>query len=330
MIRMGRILLILTATAIPARADDAPRSLAERRFEFTYETSLADVPEDAKIVDFWVPVARDLPEQEIALDESTLPEGATLSTDETYGNRILHVRWSAPFPEAMEMALRYEVKRKEVVVPQAKELTPSAPSEISPLFRRHLGPTAMIPIEGKMASIAGELDLKHDEPIRTGRRAYDYVVNLMTYGKDTPGWGRGDVLWACDSRTGNCSDFHSVFMGLTRAREIPSFFEIGFPLPPDAVEGEIGGYHCWAWFHGGEGVGWVPVDASEADKHPELFDYYFGALTADRVAFSQGRDLTLVPPQQGGPLNFFIYPYVEIDGRPGGTVNKRFTFRNLN
>jgi hypothetical protein len=45
-------------------------------------------------------------------------------------------------------------------------------------------------------------------------------------------------------------------------------------------------------------------------------DYYFGNLTADRVAFTVGRDITLVPKQDGPPLNFFIYPYVEVNGKP--------------
>ena len=29
-----------------------------------------------------------------------------------------------------------------------------------------------------------------------------------------------------------------------------------------------------------------------------------------------GRDLTLVPPQDAPPLNFFVYPYAEVDGKP--------------
>jgi transglutaminase-like putative cysteine protease len=79
-----------------------------------------------------------------------------------------------------------------------------------------------------------------------------------------------------------------------------------------AKSGTIPGYHCWAEFYsGGE---WVPVDASEAWKHPDRHDYYFGHLDADRVAFTSGRDLVLEPPQQGEPLNYLIYPYVEIDG----------------
>jgi hypothetical protein len=60
----------------------------------------------------------------------------------------------------------------------------------------------------------------------------------------------------------------------------------------------------------------VPVDISEADKDPSLKDYYFGRLTENRVTFSVGRDLVLVPKQAGEPLNFFVHPYVEVDGKP--------------
>ena len=75
----------------------------------------------------------------------------------------------------------------------------------------------------------------------------------------------------------------------------------------------IGGYHCWAWFHS-DAEGWVPVDISEADKHPELAKYYFGRLTADRITMSVGRDIQLQPPSASGPLNYFVYPHIEIDG----------------
>ena len=75
----------------------------------------------------------------------------------------------------------------------------------------------------------------------------------------------------------------------------------------------MNGYHCWASFYVKEN-GWIPVDISEADKHPELKEYYFGNLTEDRVTFTIGRDIELVPRQTGPPLNYFIYPYVEVGG----------------
>ena len=118
---------------------------------------------------------------------------------------------------------------------------------------------------------------------------------------------RRDLRVQC--RKGNCTDFHSLFIAIARSRGIPARFTIGFPLGT-AASGKIPGYHCWAEFYsGGE---WVPVDASEAWKHPQRRKYYFGHLDAARVAFTMGRDLVLKPPQHGEPLNFLIYPYAEM------------------
>ena len=97
------------------------------------------------------------------------------------------------------------------------------------------------------------------------------------------------------------------------------------PLP-----GSTAGF-CWAWFKP-EGKGWMPVDISEANKNPKMGDYYFGNLTENRVGFSVGRDLILVPKQDGPPLNFFIYPYVEVAGKPysASQVAQRFLYQDVN
>ena len=75
----------------------------------------------------------------------------------------------------------------------------------------------------------------------------------------------------------------------------------------------------------------MPVDISEADKHPELSDFYFCNLDAGRVTFSIGRDLQLVPTQAAPPLNFFVYPHVEIDGKPASRarIKLQFALENL-
>jgi transglutaminase-like putative cysteine protease len=176
--------------------------------------------------------------------------------------------------------------------------------------------------------IAGR-DLPADQ-LQLGRVLYDVVNSHMRYSKEGIGWGEGDAVWACDSRFGNCSDFHSLFISLARSQKIPARFEIGFPLPEKRGEGEIPSYHCWAKFKP-QGRGWVPVDISEANKDPSRKEYFFGNLSADRVAFSEGRDLTLVPKQDGPPLNFFVYPYVEVDGKPlpAEKVQSRFTFQDV-
>ena len=71
----------------------------------------------------------------------------------------------------------------------------------------------------------------------------------------------------------------------------------------------------------------MPVDASEGNKNPALRDYFFGAHDQNRVLFTVGRNLVL-PGMQGEPLNYFVYPYAEVDGIAYPGVTRRFAYRS--
>lgn len=66
-----------------------------------------------------------------------------------------------------------------------------------------------------------------------------------------------------------------------------------------------------------------------------LLEYYFGAVDESRIAVGTGRDLILNPPQAGEPLNYFMYPYAEADGKPlnedlyGFNLGYKITFGEL-
>ena len=70
------------------------------------------------------------------------------------------------------------------------------------------------------------------------------------------------------------------------------------------------------------------MDASEAYNHPERREFLFGGLDANRVQFTMGRDI-IVPGIEGGPLNFAIYPYVEVDGMPHHAVTTAYGYENV-
>jgi transglutaminase-like putative cysteine protease len=223
------------------------------------------------------------------------------------------------------------VKRKEVVGKlQGSALT----QEHVALF---LKPDARVPIGGKPATLLKGKPLPTDG-MELAKLLYDVVNGHMEYSKKGTGWGRGDAAWACDSRYGNCTDFHSLFISLARTNKLPARFEIGFAIPErgKAKEGKgtIAGYHCWAEFSP-DGKTWVPVDISQAnqvrDSNPKMVEYLFGNLTEDRVAFSVGRDLKLDPPQAGPLLNFFIYPYVEVESRPypADRIRPQFSYQDV-
>ena len=135
----------------------------------------------------------------------------------------------------------------------------------------------------------------------------------MEYNKAIPGWGLGDTERACDIMQGNCTDFHSLFISLARASCIPAKFVIGLSIP-DKKEAILEGYHCWAEFYI-NGAGWIPVDISNAWKDKSKKEYYFGSLDKNRIEFTIGRDIILPHTQHPEPLNYFIYPYFETDGK---------------
>jgi transglutaminase-like putative cysteine protease len=168
-----------------------------------------------------------------------------------------------------------------------------------------------------------------DSPEDTARAIYDWVVDNVEYKKVGTGWGNGDTFWACNERYGNCTDFHALFISLARTEGIPARFEIGFPVPSDRNQGQIGGYHCWVQFYLPE-RGWVPIDASEAAKAPQKRELFYGSHPADRIHFTTGRDLVLSEGSAAAPLNYFVYPYVEVGGKPWqGKLPTRFSFSDV-
>jgi transglutaminase-like putative cysteine protease len=162
-------------------------------------------------------------------------------------------------------------------------------------------------------------------PLEKARGIYDLVVATMTYDKSGTGWGRGDVVWACTAKRGNCTDFHTLFVAMARDAGIPARFEIGLPLPDARGAGDIPGYHCWARFWR-DGQGWIPIDASEAKKHPERRERFFGGHDENRVQLSVGRDLRF--PGMVGELNYFVHPYGESAGKPV-PVAFRYSYKDL-
>jgi transglutaminase-like putative cysteine protease len=293
-----------------------------RTFRFTCAATVAGL-KPGQTARVWLPVPPSNADQNTVFVEKDLPAEARLGREPQYGNEILSFEAKAATTGEIPLKVVYKVTRREVGAG-----TPDAVTENAEQLARLLSPDRLVPTAGKPLELIKGKDVPADE-VGAARLFYEAVNGHMRYSKEGTGWGRGDAVWACESGRGNCSDFHSLFISLARARKIPAKFEIGFPLPPKRGAGEVTAYHCWAKFRP-QGKGWIPVDISEANKHPDLKEYYFGHLTADRVAFSTGRDLDLVPRQAGEPLNLFVFPYVEVEGKPwpADKVVCRFSYRD--
>jgi transglutaminase-like putative cysteine protease len=297
-----------------------------RHFTFHYGFTVKNLPAGKK-VRIWIPAAQSDANQEVRVVSAKGDLPLKKTRESKFGNEIYYAEASSAAQPELHFDVQYDVVRRErVALNPAAHLV--AASLTSKERQEDLQPDALVPITGLPADLAVKVTEGKTQPLDKARAIYDYVFTTMKYDKTGTGWGRGDVLYACDAKKGNCTDFHSLFIAMARSQGIPARFEIGFPLPPDKHSAEIAGYHCWADFFERQ-HGWIPVDISEAWKHPEKRDYFFGSHDMNRVQFSMGRDLRMNPAQEGKPLNYFVYPYVEVDGQEYANVSLAFSFADV-
>ena len=64
-----------------------------------------------------------------------------------------------------------------------------------------------MPLTGRIAQVSANLAETDATPLQQARVDYEYATSIMKYDKSGSGWGRGDALYACDVRRGNCTDF---------------------------------------------------------------------------------------------------------------------------
>ena len=306
-------LALLLTSGVTASAVEQPGIVkGSDEFEFVYRVTLPEIRGDARL---WLPLARTDAFQKVDREEISIPIRWEKIQDRDYGNDICLLQ-PGPNDSGQTIELRYRVIRKEKTAYPANGEDPA----------RFLRPEKLVPVNETFRTLAEQAVRGKTDALERARALYDHVLGRMRYDKSGTGWGRGDAVFACDARTGNCSDFHAYFIALARSIGIPARFAIGATIPAEKNEGQIEGYHCWAeFFANGR---WVPVDISEAWKNPRLADYYFGHNPANRFELTKGRDLVVDPEPQSGPINFLAYPLLEMNGeiiKPETT----FTFRRI-
>ncbi len=290
------------------------------KVQFTYDVEIDISKKDVgKKLSIWIPYPIADTSQKILKFRATSPWKYRITRESKFGNRMIYVYGKA---KSTKLTFNYDILRLPYKGKKGKRTA---------LF---LKPDQLVPQNDMIKNIAIESVGNLKTSSEKIRALYDTVVKNMQYDKSGAGWGRGDAVWACNAKRGNCTDFHSLFIGMSRSLKIPARFEIGFPIPHDQKTeeisaGEIPGYHCWAEAYSKDLGRWIPLDATEAKK-TGLVNDYFGVLPTDRIHFSEGRDIILNPPQKGEPLNYFIYPYVELDGKTlSSGIKKRFSFLKM-
>ena len=312
-------LAALLTLGLALRAETFPETVATYRVE--QNVTLSDIPFGAKTVKFWISIPDNERYQDV-LDFKVVSAPGRWSAvrDPDRGNRFMLVETDNPLTTALTTKVEFTLRRHSVFT----ELTPARAGPITDALRtlyaeelRKDAPhMAVTPDIAQMADKAAgkETNVALQAKLLLGAVA-DYADH---YSKDPtkPTCGIGDAGDCMTNAGGCCTDMHSLFISLARARGIPARLQMGYRLKPANDGKEVDpGYRCWVEYFV-PGYGWISADVVEADDPKGLGPArWFTGLTERRLWLNEGREFNL-PGRAvtGHRVNTMIIGYAEIDG----------------
>jgi transglutaminase-like putative cysteine protease len=283
--------------------------------------TLSEIPAGTKTVKWWIAIPDDDRFQEV-LDFKVVSAPGQWSTvrEPDHGNRFMAIETNTPKTDFLTATVEFTVRRRSVFV----EIEPAKVGSITDanraLFVDELRQDAPhMEVSPQIAAMANEVCANETNLAKQANLLLNAVADYADhYSKDPskPKCSVGDAGDCMANAGGCCTDLHSMFIALARARGIPSRLQMGYRLREPNEGKEVDpGYRCWAEYYLPH-YGWVPADIVEADDPKGLGrTRWFTGLTERRLWLNEGREFDLagraVTRQR---VNTMVIGYAEIDG----------------
>lgn len=352
--------LLAAACASKPAGDPAPVKGPSATFAARNAFDFA-LPETGKDVQIWCVLPQDDPLQEVSGLEVTAPMSHEVTTD-SEGNKVLHLAGPVPAGGKFTVVTDFTVKRYRQM-PSVDAATSGACTDADRRrLAKDLAGNTNVVLSDEARRTAHDICAGETNEVKKARRIYDWVLGNVDYWVKDPEHKKaspvGSSEYCMSNKTGNCTDFHSLYAALARSEGIPTRMVYGTLFKPE-LDGQDkdASYHCWIEFWA-PGQGWVPLDVAVADifvgdfpttdanaekvrlttadgysgADPAKVEFYFGGLDERRVTFSSGRDITLSPPAAAGPVNHLPKAWVELDGKAVAEKSgwtRKFTYREV-
>jgi transglutaminase-like putative cysteine protease len=314
--------LIRPLVAALALAVSLAAGASERSGTVTFSIEVASPP-DAKVVKLWFPYPTSDLEQSISgLKFDGNYSSFSLSREPNSGALYLFTEWRGPMAQRT-LTVSFRARGRERRVTQLLEKAGPIPVEV----RTFLESEFFVPVDDpRVKAVAAQATKGKKGTLAKARAVYDWVVENTRRDPNVPGCGLGKVEVTLAQRTGKCADISSVYVALARAAGVPAREVFGLRLGKPGETDISGGHHCWAEFYL-PGTGWVPVDPADVRRvmlaknldlaaAKDYREYYFGGVDEFRIQLQKGgRGLTF-PEGNAEKVNYFMYPYAEVDGKP--------------
>lgn len=292
----------------------------------TYTVTPA-VQTDAKSINVWLPYPLSDANQDVSdVRVNGNADQTVVYRDPASSAMYLHASWNSATPKP-ELKMSFHINSHYASLPELKDGKGEFPVEVLP----YLNASAQIPCnKEQIQSIAAEATKNRTGTLNKARGVYEWVIANTVRNPDVKGCGLGKALVTLNEAKGGgkCADISAVYVAVARAAGIPTRDVYG--LRTSGKDGEItGDFHCWAEFYL-PGTGWVAVDPADVRKamlvnkleldSPETAkwtEFFWAGDDLFRIALNRdSRGVELTPRQKGETLEYFMYPYAEVDGKP--------------
>lgn len=322
-----RAILALTAALIiwAAFAPATSAQAADKAGTITYEFDLASA-DGAKNVNLWIPLPvsdanQDIGEPKIEGNYKT----QEIVDDAATKTKYIHAAWENP-AERPKLTFSFHVNSHYGKGPDLVDRGESVPADIEP----YLKASQYIPcLDPMIVEDAKEAAAEAKTVLEKARGVYDWTIAHTFRNPDVKGCGLGRAIETLTKAKGGgkCADISSVFVTVLRAAGVPSRDVFGLRIKGET--GEVSGdFHCWSEFYL-PGTGWVQADPADVRKamlvdnlvldEPETkksTEFFWNGDDLFRIALNRGdRGLVFQPPQAGEPLEYFMYPFGQVDGK---------------
>lgn len=333
---------------------DVSRYDVKNEFEF-------DIPKGAKHVGIWLAKPQNVKGlTQMSQFKVSAPSSHKLVKD-AEGNEYVYFTLENPTSGKFKVKETFQITAQtyQAVINPAKT-RPYTEADLKDK-QKYLGSYHHAPVNAHYKKIAKKIVGKEKNPIKASRKIYNYVLNHVEYWvKDPEGKkkssGKGSADYTYEQCTGNCTDFHALYLSISRSAGIPTKITYGSMLkqPYEGMKDKDQSYHCWIYFYA-PNIGWIPLDVALADvfdgtvklnntNHPRMIgttadgysapdaakvDFYFGGLENRRIVWSVGRDLKLPGQKAAATVDAMPKAYYEVDGKANPAKYKRLlTFEN--
>jgi hypothetical protein len=283
--------------------------------------TLSKIPFGAQTIKWWISIPDDDRYQEV-LDFNVVsaPGKWSTVTEPDHGNRFMLVEVTNPMAAALETKVEFTLRRRSVFT----EIDPAKAGPITDshrlLFVDELRKDAPhMEASLKIIKLADDTCGAETNIAKQAGLLLNAVADYADhYSKDPskPKCSIGDAGDCMTNAGGCCTDMHSMFIALARARGIPARLQMGYRLREVNEGKEVDpGYRCWAEYFV-PGYGWVSADIVEADAPNGLGrTRWFSGLTERRLWLNEGREFALAGRAvTDHRVNTMVIGYAEIDG----------------